>query len=234
MVLEVPAEAYADATPGQFVQVEVAEGAFPLTRRPLTIDGLDRPDRLRLLFEAIGSGTSLLASRGGGESVRVLGPLGTGYDLHPGRWVLVGGGMGAAGLAFLASRVGRPRVLLGASTASRLVPLPGLDVLTATEDGSAGIRGPVTALLDRVDWTAVDRVAVCGPSAMIRAVVKGLPPDLRERTAVSTEARMGCGWGVCEGCTIPAAGGGTLKCCTDGPVLPADRIDWDRWTGVGR
>jgi dihydroorotate dehydrogenase electron transfer subunit len=233
VVLEVPSGAYRVASPGQFVQVEVSPGPFPATRRPLTIDRLDSPDRLQVIFEEVGAGTSLLATLQPGATVRVLGPLGSGYsDVVAGRWLFVGGGLGAAGFPFLASRVDCSLVLLGASTAGRLLPLPGLDTMTATEDGSAGFHGLVTGLLDRVDWHLVDHVALCGPVPMMRAVIGALPPGMKARTQVSAEARMGCGWGACEGCPVPAAGGGTLKCCTDGPVFPAGLLDWDRWKGV--
>jgi len=232
VVLEVPPGSYAAASPGQFVQIEVSPGSFPLTRRPLTIDSLDSPDRIQVLFEETGAGTSLLAAVRPGAAVRVLGPLGKGWDTSPGRWLFVGGGLGAAGFPFLASRVDCSLVLLGASTAGRLLPLPGLAVLTATEDGSVGFHGLVTGLLDRVDWRLVDHVALCGPVPMMRAVVRAVPPGMSEKTQVSAESRMGCGWGACEGCSVPAADGGYLKCCTDGPVFPASDLDWDRWKGV--
>lgn len=48
---------------------------------------------------------------------------------------------------------------------------------------------------------------------------------------VSLEARMGCGFGVCRGCVVPAAGGGYLHVCQDGPVVPAGAVDLE---GVAR
>lgn len=232
LLLEVPPDAYRAAVPGQFVQIEASPDPFPLTRRPLTIDRLDTPDRLQVLFEEVGTGTALLAGLSPGASVRVLGPLGHGYETGPGKWLLVGGGLGAAGFPFLASRVDCLLALLGASTADRLLPLPGLPTLTATEDGTAGHAGLVTDLLDRVDWSRVDRAALCGPVAMMRAVLRAMPPGMAVRTQISAESRMGCGWGACEGCALPAAAGGYLKCCVDGPVFPAGLPDWERWKGV--
>ena len=231
MVLEAPGGVYSGSIPGQFLQVEVSPGPFPVTRRPLTIDGLPGEDLVRVVFEVRGGGTTTLSAMSEGASLRVLGPLGRGYLLERGGWLLVGGGLGAAGFGFLASRVDCRSVLLGASASSRLLPLPGLPVSVATEDGSEGITGLVTDLLGRCEWDGIENVAVCGPVAMMGAVVRQLPDRLHGRIQVSTEARMGCGYGVCEGCSIPASGGGYLKCCTDGPVLPAAGIDWERWAG---
>jgi dihydroorotate dehydrogenase electron transfer subunit len=67
---------------------------------------------------------------------------------------------------------------------------------------------------------------------MMKAAAGMLPERLFRVTQVSTEARMGCGWGACEGCSIPAAGGGYIKCCSDGPVVPASSIRWESWDGV--
>ncbi len=231
MVFRTHGNVYADSLPGQFLQVEVSPGPFPVTRRPLTIDGLHGDDCVRVVFESVGSGTSMLAFKPVGTSLRILGPLGRGYELRPGGWLLIGGGLGAAGLGFLASRIDCRSVLLGAATSSRLLPLPGLPVLTATEDGSRGTHGLVTDLLGSVEWTAIENVAVCGPVGMMDAVIRQIPERLLGMTQVSTEARMGCGYGVCEGCSLPAAAGGYLKCCTDGPVIPAADIDWERWRG---
>jgi dihydroorotate dehydrogenase electron transfer subunit len=45
---------------------------------------------------------------------------------------------------------------------------------------------------------------------------------------VSLEAPMACGLGACLGCAIPAAAGGYLRACQEGPVLDAGRVDWER------
>jgi dihydroorotate dehydrogenase electron transfer subunit len=114
----------------------------------------------------------------------------------------------------------------------RLLEIPSDSCRTVTEDGSCGRKGLITDLLDSVRWEDFPAIALCGPVAMMKAVVERMPPYARAITQVSTEARMGCGWGACEGCSIPAAGGGYLKCCSDGPVIPASEIDWTRWEGV--
>lgn len=187
---------------------------------------------IQVIFEVKGRGTRLLAGTSPGQELRVLGPLGNGYTKRPGKWLLIGGGMGAAGFPWLARSVESCTVLLGAYSEERLLRLPGFQCLVATEDGSAGTEGLVTSLLEDVDADSFGSVAVCGPVAMMRAVIDLLSEGTEGRVQVSTEARMGCGWGVCEGCSIPASAGGYIKCCTDGPVVPASMIDWKRWKGI--
>lgn len=232
MTLEADADFVRDAAPGRFVQVEVSRADFPLLRRPFTVSRRCG-DAFEIVFEVRGRGTGILAGRREGDSLHVLGPLGRGYSLVPGRWLLIGGGMGAAGFPELAASVDCGLVLTGAASAERLLRVDGFPSSYATEDGSLGIRGLVTDLLDEVRWEDYSGVALCGPVAMMRAVVARMPGDIAGITQVSTEARMGCGWGACEGCVIPSAEGGYLKCCTDGPVVPALSIDWDLWEGIG-
>jgi dihydroorotate dehydrogenase electron transfer subunit len=42
----------------------------------------------------------------------------------------------------------------------------------------------------------------------------------------SLEAPMACGYGVCLGCSVPAADGGYLYACQEGPCVDARRIAW--------
>lgn len=219
-----------EAAPGQFVEMEPSRGCFPMTRRPFTINRL-LPGGFEVVFEVRGRGTGLLAGLKPGDEVLTLGPLGRGWLPSPGRWLLVGGGMGAAGFPFLAASLEEPPlVLLGASTSERLLHT-GVDQLSITDDGSSGERGRVTELLARTDTEAFSTIAACGPLPMLKAVWASVPDRHRCKVQVSTESRMGCGWGVCDGCSIPVAGGGYRKCCTDGPVFMGEELDWDRWSG---
>jgi dihydroorotate dehydrogenase electron transfer subunit len=67
---------------------------------------------------------------------------------------------------------------------------------------------------------------------MMEAVWRTVPEHCRSIVQVSTESIMGCGWGVCEGCVIPASDGSYLKCCSDGPVFEGGAIDWEKWMEV--
>jgi len=219
------------ALPGQFVQIEPSPDLFPVTRRPVTINRLTKTG-FELMFDVIGHGTQLMAAFHPGDSVRVLGPLGKGWVVASGEnWLLIGGGLGAAGFQFLVDSVRSSTVIIGASGADRLIPVQTAQVVT--EDGSRGRRGLVTALITEELLAQADSIAVCGPMAMMEAVWNSIPEAHRSKVQVSTESRMGCGWGVCDGCSIPVLGGGYRKCCVDGPVFPGNTIDWKRWKEAG-
>jgi dihydroorotate dehydrogenase electron transfer subunit len=221
------------ALPGQFVQVEPSPGVFPVTRRPVTINRLTESG-FELLFDVIGRGTQLMARFLPGDMVRVMGPLGKGWDVDQDKnWLLIGGGLGAAGFQFLVDSVRSSVVIIGASGADRVISVQAQTVHIVTEDGSRGSRGLVTALISEELLARADSIAVCGPVAMMEAVWNTIPEAHRSKVQVSTESRMGCGWGVCDGCSIPVSGGGYRKCCVEGPVFPGDTIDWKRWNEAG-
>ncbi len=228
---EVPDDFRREAEPGRFLQVEVSRGPFPVTRRPFTISSVSE-NTVSIVFEVTGRGTGILAGAAEGQSLRILGPLGNGYRLNSGKWLLIGGGLGAAGFPGLTARIDCGLMILGAATSGKLLVIPGIETRTITDDGSSGRKGLVTELLEMISWDTFSNIALCGPVSMMKAVIELMPAESRMITQVSTEARMGCGWGVCEGCSIPAFDGGYLKCCTDGPVLPAEALDWDLLEGI--
>lgn len=217
---------FASAYPGQFLQIDISSGPFPVTRRPLTISRL-YPDRnlVEIVFEVVGRGTDILSKVEAGSDIQVLGPCGHGFELHSGKWMLIGGGLGAAGFPFLIDRVDCRIALIGASTADKVFILEGIDSDLITEDGTLGRKGLVTKLMHTAPWDIVENVAVCGPVPMMKAVIENIPVDFSGTVQISTEAHMGCGWGVCEGCAILLSDGTYAKCCTDGPVFYSDMID---------
>ncbi|MGI9952288.1 dihydroorotate dehydrogenase electron transfer subunit [Moorellaceae bacterium AZ2] len=229
------------AQPGQFVHIRCGPYFDPLLRRPLSIHDFD-PARqeLELLYQVVGKGTAWLADRGPGDLIDGLGPLGRGFSLPAGpRVALVAGGLGLAPLFFLA-RVAAARgeqvtFYLGARSRRQLLRQEalqklGIEVKTATDDGSAGFAGPVTALLARdLEKKRYDQIFACGPRAMLEKVTqlagqKGIPAE------VSLEERMACGLGACRGCVVALyQEDGSLayeNVCSAGPVFPAPKIVW--------
>ena len=85
--------------PGQFVHIKC--GHSRLLRRPISVCACqagegDAPDRLTVVFEVRGEGTAWLAGRREGQSLDVMGLLGNGFPIErEGRYLLVGGGIGA-------------------------------------------------------------------------------------------------------------------------------------------
>jgi len=229
--LDSPQIASQETQPGQFVMVRCGDY---LLRRPLSVHQADGGE-MALLLTIVGKGTRWLSQRKTGESIDIFGPLGNGYSIHPDskHLLLVAGGIGIAPLVFLAQQAAKlgcsATLLLGAKTATELYPqrlLPsGIELIIATEDGSGGKRGLVTDLTpEYAEWA--DQVFACGPMPMYKTMAQ--MPELRNKPVqISLEVRMGCGLGVCYGCTVKARSG-LKQVCKDGPVFNLDDILWDK------
>ncbi len=229
------------AQPGQFcmLQTRTRGTTDPLLRRPLSIHDADG-ETVLFLYRVVGKGTRLLAAKRPGEEIRILGPLGHGFtDDNERKSILVGGGLGMAPLLFLAKRHAKDRtiIMLGARTSGELARadayLPHADeLIISTEDGGLGRPGLVTVpLAERIESaaraTSALQVLACGPWPMARAVAH-LCQRHEIACQVSLEAHMACGTGLCLGCAVPRSGGGYLHVCTDGPVIDAALVDWER------
>jgi len=224
------------ARPGQYVMVRCGEGCDMPLRRPLSVHRVSPDGRVGLLLAVVGRGTEWLAQRQEGDPLDLLGPLGSGFEVHPTsrRLLLVAGGIGIAPLVALAEHalaVERSVVLvIGDRTSARVYPerlLPsGVKAVVATEDGSAGFHGMATDLLPRLALEA-DQVFACGPLAMYRAMSR-MSDELGGRPVqVLLEVVLGCGMGACLGCTVETSQGPRLV-CRDGPVFDLDDILWDK------
>jgi dihydroorotate dehydrogenase electron transfer subunit len=225
MWIEAP-EIAGGSQPGQFVLMRVDDNYDPLLRRPFSIHRLGENGELAFLFGTWGRGTLSLAAKAAGEQVDLLGPLGRGFDVQPDarNLLLVGGGMGVAPLVDLSERSiasGRSiTLLLGGTSAdhlypSRLLP-PEVELVLATDDGSAGHNGLITELVgEYADWA--DQVFACGPEPMYRSLATALGDHVaRKSVQVLLEANMACGVGACLGCAVETRRGYKI-CCKDGP-----------------
>lgn len=213
--------------PGQFVNLELP-GKF--LRRPISVCDWG-PGSLTLLVKEVGAGTKELVRLPAGTGLDTLTGLGNGFDLStaPEYAVLVGGGIGAAPLYGLAKRMieagRRPAAVLGFRSKADAFYLEefaalGLEVHTATEDGSLGVKGFVTGVLNTLPDSRY--VLACGPTPMLKAV--HVLPRLTGGQ-FSFEARMACGFGACVGCTIETKQG-LRRVCRDGPVFQKEDILW--------
>ncbi len=244
--LGAPATAAA-AAPGQFVHVRVPALDASSMRRPVSVCDADpAAGVLTLVFKIVGRGTAALATVREGDRVDLMGPLGNGFPLPPAgaEVLLVGGGYGVAPLYFLArslrARAG-VHLFVGGRTKDDLLLLDdfralGADVRPATDDGSLGTKGLVTAPLDAFldarggvgPATPPPVLYACGPAPMLRAIderAQALGAD----AWLSLDRRMLCGVGACLGCTQVVRDGdatATVRVCADGPVFPRGRIVW--------
>jgi dihydroorotate dehydrogenase electron transfer subunit len=221
-----------DPRPGQFYMLAAAErwggGADERPYLPRAFShARAREGRLSFLLETVGPGTERLAELEAGEGLHLVGPLGVGWRPST-RSILVGGGIGVAPLLCLQDDLGPEHpVLLGFRTAShaRAASLFGGSPAIATDDGSVGRAGLVTALLrEQLDADPAATVFACGPPPMLEAV-RALCAEMGVSAQLALESGMACGYGACFGCVVPTKAG-YIRLCVDGPVLDAELLDW--------
>ncbi len=223
-----------DAQPGQFLTIEVTKQAAPFLRRPFGIADVDRQQGIvTVVYRIVGDGTKILAQVKPGDTLNVIGPLGHGFSMTAQHPLIVGGGMGLAPLHFLAKSYPpkNVEVLMGAKTVGELFWTKLFQdkiqkLYITTDDGSAGTKGTVNALLPNLLGTGkYDCVYLCGSSPMMRGVIgtidaSGVPCQ------ISLEKYMACGLGACLSCSCSGIGK-RMKVCTDGPVFwSKEVVEW--------
>ncbi|MDP2791377.1 MAG: dihydroorotate dehydrogenase electron transfer subunit [Rectinemataceae bacterium] len=244
--------------PGQFFtfRPEALEpGDSGLLRRPLAFAAFAE-GRAYALYQIRGAATKALAASEEGSSLDVIGALGNAFPqpLPDEKPILLGGGIGIGPILFLHSLLasfdtpaaGKPALFLGFRSAAFIpdfsAPSPaGLHLISeslaeariATDDGSRGYAGTVMGALAAeraaLEWQSIHKPHFygCGPEPMLAALdafagAQGFPAH------VSVEQWMACGVGACYGCVVPAAKGGYLRACADGPVFKSGDIAWGK------
>lgn len=104
------------------------------------------------------------------------------------------------------------------------------EAVIATDDGSRGFKGTVLQAVEAATTAggsdAKPHWYACGPGPMLSAIAAA--SRTRGITAhVSVEQWMACGVGACHGCVLPAAGGGYVRACADGPVFAPGDLAWE-------
>jgi dihydroorotate dehydrogenase electron transfer subunit len=215
--LDVRLKRWDAVAPGQFVHAAV-EGSF--LRRPISIAGADeKSGTLSLIVQRVGAGTARLSEYGEGDTLKLLSPLGRGFDaerlmnagtnlgeprfgeLSSGVW-LVGGGVGVAPLLLLAQRLRETGCGVESFAGFRAAPyVYGVEELERCGPLSTVVGGLVTDLLsERLKHRRPAAIAACGPVPMLKAV-QALCFGHGVEGWLSLEARMGCGLGACLVCS---------------------------------
>ena len=245
----------AKVRPGQFVNIRCGEDRSHILRRPFSVYRVHKrggwASTLEIVFDIRGPGTSFLSQLRGHSIVDLMGPLGRGFSLPRRRahCLLVGGGIGAAPLFFLADELRneghRVDVIIGARSMRHLLnPIEVRRLASVyritTEDASMGDEGRVTDVLEEtIERCRAEIVYSCGPHPMLAAVSamcgdRGLPVQ------VAVEELMACGYGVCMTCVMPLRDRADrnrktdateeihyARSCTEGPVFNGGDIIWD-------
>ncbi len=241
------------AQPGQFVNIRCGADRGNILRRPFSIYRVHKRgawgSTIEIVFDIRGPGTTYLSQLRTHSGVDLIGPSGRGFLLPKQRChcLLVGGGIGAAPLFFLADELRneghRVDVILGARSAGLL--LGAIDARrfasvcrTTTEDGSMGDTGRATdVLVETMQRCETDIVYSCGPHPMLAAVSK-ICIEQRVPIQVAVEELMACGYGVCMTCVMPLRrsarsdqplehGPVYARSCTEGPVFNGAQVVWN-------
>ena len=214
---------------GQFVMLSVP-GYY--LRRPISVCDCEE-GLLTLIVKVMGEGTAALTALKPGTRLSLLCGLGNGFDIEAcpkeKEAMIIGGGVGVAPLLLLCKQLREAdrhvTAVLGFNTKDDIfleeeLTAAGADVIVATADGSAGCQGFVTDAI-RMCVLKSEYFYACGPRPMLKAVCT----QLRQAGEVSTEERMGCGAGICYGCTC-ATTEGPKRTCKEGPVFKKEELVW--------
>ena len=248
LLLRVP-ELSATLRPGHALHLVHAEaGGYRLRRvAPVTkIDLLAGSVEVALLPRADG-GRDSLAELMAGAQIAVVGPIGQPIEIDSAsqQLLIVSDGEGFAWVRLLAASLisaGLSVVLLVEARTAAELPAASLlpeqvEIVVATEDGSLGHQGSAADLMPTyADWA--DQVIASGERDLLNAVTSAArAASSIDRTTAKGKRRsrqagaapwlqllisheIGCGSGVCGGCTFSSANG-SVRLCREGPAVSA-------------
>ncbi len=226
MTLEGSGASYIKA-PGQFINIKINDSLQPYLRRPMSICDYD-DNHIKMIFKVVGEGTRILANKEIGDSLDCLTGLGNGFlDLDTKNAVVIGGGLGVPPMYNLAKKLVSNGVnvtaILGFNSKNDIFYKEEFEEICptfiATMDGSVGDKGTVVDVLKNHD-IAMDTYYTCGPEKMLDALVIAYPNN----GYLSFEARMGCGFGACMGCSCKVKTQPYKRICVEGPILHSSEV----------
>ena len=232
------------AQPGQFVIVIADEEG---ERVPLTICDYDK-DRgtVNIVIQAMGCSTKKMVSFEEGEYFKdFVGPLGKPSDyvnmdleeLKKTKYIFIAGGVGAAPVypqvKWFHERGIDVDVIVGAKNKDLVILEDKIravagNLYIATDDGSYGFNGMVTACLEDLvenQGKKYDQCISIGPMIMMK-FVSLLTEKLNIPTVVSLNPIMVDGTGMCGACRV-SVGNETKFACVDGPEFDGHLVDFD-------
>ena len=232
------------AKPGQFIIVRADQKG---ERIPLTIADYDATEgSVTMVTQALGVSTQKIVAKDTGEAFAdVAGPLGRPSDivdepleeLQKKRFIFVAGGVGTAPVypqvKWLKQHGVEVDVIIGAKTKDMLIYTEQMrevatNLYIATDDGSEGFHGLVTALLEKLiteQGKSYDCCVAIGPMIMMKFVTL-TAKKFELPCIVSLNALMVDGTGMCGACRV-TVGGKTKFTCVDGPEFNAYEVDFD-------
>jgi len=225
------------ARAGQFVIVMASEHG---ERIPLTIADYDRDKgTITLVIQAVGKTTREMQRdlKVGSRLVALVGPMGIPSHIGKARKVLcVGGGLGVAPVY--------PQARAWKESGAYVIGVLGFrnkdlvfwedkfraccdELILCTDDGSAGIKGLVTAGIQQAiaKHPDIQECVAIGPPIMMKGCAEATRP-FKIKTMVSLNPVMVDGTGMCGGCRVKL--GEIVKfACVDGPDFDGHQVDFD-------
>ena len=231
------------AQPGQFLIVRADEHG---ERIPLTISDYDKEKgTVSIVTQQIGASTTQICALEEGEAFAdVVGPLGVPSEftemssdqLSAQRYIFIAGGVGTAPVypqvKWLHERGVAVDVIIGAKNADLVIYKDEMEAVCdnlfiCTDDGSAGFKGLVTAMLEKLiaEGRTYTQAVAIGPMIMMKFATL-TARKLNLPIIVSLNTLMVDGTGMCGACRVSVAGK-TRFACVEGPEFNGYDVDFD-------
>ena len=209
-----------NAKPGQFFMLRCDSFRnSPLLSRPFGVCDQDE-ETLTFLYQVKGVGTKILSDLKEGSKVKLLGPLGKGFEIKKGKKAaIVSGGIGIAPLLYLAKSLDKKADFYAGFSDEEYFTDYFKDCVEktiVTIDKKDKIF-----ITDKIDTEKYDIIYACGPNPMLKTLSN---KNNNTEIQISMEAHMACGIGACLGCTVENSKGDFIRVCKDGPVFDSKEI----------
>lgn len=207
---------------GEFIEIQLPN---KFLRRPISVSTFSK-NHVDILYKILGQGTLEMSTYEVGKKLDVLVGLGNGFTLYDDKKpTLIAGGIGIAPMfsliEYFSKKNIKPTLIYGARSKDDLVLIDYLKEKTSlylcTDDGSFGFKGNVIDCIKNNNLE-VEYFYGCGPIRMLQAISSSF-----KEGQVSLEARMGCGFGACMGCSIQTKNG-PKRVCKEGPVFLSSEV----------
>ena len=204
-----------ECKPGQFVMVWVPG----IDEKPMAVSYYNKKE-FAFTSQAIGKFTNALDKLKKGDKVGIRGPYGNFFRAVDNACV-VGGGVGMASVSTLIDVLKNPIIINGARDKEHLIYLKrykNKNMSVTTDNGSYGIKGFTTDVLEMLLSKDIKIVYTCGPEIMMKKVFE-ICQKYKVKCEASLERYMACGFGVCGKCMI-----NDKICCIDGPIFNSKQL----------
>jgi dihydroorotate dehydrogenase electron transfer subunit len=212
--------------PGQFVVLWLPDVDF----LPMSIERV-AGDKISILVQQIGEGTTALLARDVGDKIGIRGPYGNGWDLSKDNYLVVGGGVGIAevtnAIDYLTNNQKKVTAIFGGQSKDHLSCAGlfddmNLQACIMTDDGSEGQQGFATDPIETmIKENSIESIITCGPEIMMRKVFD-IANGLGIPVQASLERMMKCCVGLCGTCCVGEQNDITV--CKMGPVFDQDTL----------